>query len=136
MKTQTQPLIHDFAEKVALVTGAASGIGLAPASRLTQRRRGRLRKSLAPLRSSLSRMVGRIFLETAGHYGFRVNQVGAEIVRPGLVRLLPLAPGGFHQVLWIPLTFDLNLRGGLFNLGQVGGCQLHVRRPQVFIETM
>jgi len=64
-----------------------------------------------------------------------------ELVRdyrdwPGLIRLLPLAPGGFHQVLGIPLTFDLNLRRGLFNLGQVDGCQLHVGRREVFIETM
>jgi NAD(P)-dependent dehydrogenase (short-subunit alcohol dehydrogenase family) len=37
MKTQTQPLIHDFAEKVALVTGAASGIGLATTQLLEAR---------------------------------------------------------------------------------------------------
>jgi hypothetical protein len=41
-----------------------------------------------------------------------------------------MAPGGFHQVLGIPLTFELNLCCGLFNLGQVDGCQLHVRRRE------
>jgi hypothetical protein len=60
----------------------------------------------------------------------------ADIVWPGLIRMPPLAPGGFHQVLGIPLTFDLNLRRGLFNPGQVDGCQLHVGRREVFNETM
>ena len=80
----------------------------------------------------MARWIG---IDTAGHDGFHVNHARQTLSNRAF-DCFHLAPDGFHQVRGIALTFDLNIRRGLLNLGQIDGCQLHVDRREVFIETM
>ena len=84
---------------------------------------------------SVCNMTRWIGIDTAGHDGFHVNHA-RRTLSDRAFDCFHLAPDGFHQVLGIALTFDLNIRRGLLNLGQIDGCQLHVDRREVFIETM
>ena len=91
--------------------------------------------SIRDRRRSVCNMARRIGIDTAGHDGFHVNHA-RRTLSDRVFDCFHLAPDGFHQVLGIALTFDLNIRRGLLNLGQIDGCQLHVDRREVFIETM